>query len=260
MRELAQRLGVSAATISAVENGQTGISLDRLSQFAGIFRISAAALLEGADRVPTVATAQGGDWRVFTPLRLNPALSAAVAAFVATGYHGSSMRSIAERAGLSLAGIYHYYPSKQQLLTTILDLTMDDLEWRITAATAEASRPILGLHRAVEALALFHVMRADLAFVGASEMRSLEEPARTRVAQRRSSVQHLLDDQIARVLTSGHLDCPRPRETSRAIATMCTALPQWFDMDGATPAATVARGYADLAVRMIGAECERPSP
>ena len=45
----------------------------------------------------------------------------------------------------------------------------------------------------VEALALFHTRRSDLAFIGASEMRSLEPENRRKIAAMRDHVQHVLD-------------------------------------------------------------------
>lgn len=97
-----------------------------------------------------------------------------------------------------------------------------------------------------------------MAQLGSPECRrlltSIEEPARTRVARRRSSLQHLLDGGILRAVANEHAECPHPLETSRAIATMCTSLPQWFDVDGAMPAEAVAHEYANLALRMIGAD------
>jgi hypothetical protein len=137
-------------------------------------------------------------------------------------------------------------------------VTMDDLEWRIEAAVAEAQTALARLHRAVEALALFHASRADLAFIGASEMRSFDEPERARVAARRSALQHDLDTLVLRAVAEHHSNCPHPLETSRAIATMCTSLPQWFDHRGPTSAETIAREYADLALRMVGVLTNQP--
>jgi AcrR family transcriptional regulator len=254
MRELGRRLSLSAATISAIENGQTGVSVQRLGQFADAFGITAAALLSPTPRAGRPASASLADWRRFAPLDLDPVLAAALGSFVATGYHGSNMRGIADGAGMSLSGVYTRYPSKQQLLVTILELTMAELEWRVPAAASEAHGPVQRLHRQVEALALFHVMRADLAFIGASEMRSLEQPDRDDIAGRRSRLQHRLDHDILDAVRNGSANCPRPLETARAIATMCTSLPQWFDSDGPTSAESVALEYADLAVRMVGAQ------
>lgn len=246
-RKLAERLGVSAATVNAIEHGKTGVSVDRLNELAQIFEVSVAALL-GSNRGAAHRS------RPEVSVDNDLALSAAISSFVAAGYHGSSMRTIAARAGLSLASIYHYYPSKQSLLVKILDLTMDELEARFSTAVYEVMEPLDTLYRLVTTLALFHTERSDLAYIGASEMRSLEEPDRSRIAMRRSAIQHQLDTHILRAVNNGSAECAHPNETGRAIATMCTSLPQWFDRSGPTPTDVIAKTYAELALRMIGAD------
>jgi AcrR family transcriptional regulator len=47
-------------------------------------------------------------------------LEAAYALFLEQGYHGTSMRQIAQRAGLALGGIYNHFDSKEQIFETIL--------------------------------------------------------------------------------------------------------------------------------------------
>lgn len=251
MRGLAEYLGVSAATVHAIEHGQTGLSLDRLSAIAHAFSVPVTDLLP-----PAAGQDNGSAGRADRSVSLDddPALRAAIAAFVEAGYHGSSIRAIAERAGMSLAGIYHYYPSKHSLLVRILDMAMDELERRFSEAESAQADPLDQLYRYVETLALFHAERADVAYIGASEMRSLDEPDRSRIALRRTGIQRRIDHEIRRAVDDGSAHCLRPQETGRAIATMCTSLPQWFDASGPTSPASIARHYARLGLRMIGAD------
>lgn len=44
-----------------------------------------------------------------------------------SGYHGTSVRGIAEAAGVSSAVIYHYFGSKHGLLSLIMDRGNDSL-------------------------------------------------------------------------------------------------------------------------------------
>ncbi|MBX6169035.1 MAG: helix-turn-helix transcriptional regulator, partial [Thermobispora bispora] len=46
LRELARLVGVSPGTISAIENGKTGITIARLSRIASALGVPPAALLE----------------------------------------------------------------------------------------------------------------------------------------------------------------------------------------------------------------------
>lgn len=133
-------------------------------------------------------------------------LAAAIDAFVETGYHGSTMRDISARAGMSVPGIYHHYPDKQTLLVAILDLTMTELHWRVNAARAEAATGLQEVRLVVEALALFHTHRQKLAFIGASEMRSLTATNRQRIADSRNQLQHTLDGALDRAAREGDID------------------------------------------------------
>jgi AcrR family transcriptional regulator/transcriptional regulator with XRE-family HTH domain len=247
LRETARALEISAATWSAVENGHTGI---------GEPRLLAAARLFGADpeslHAPTVTTpAPARGWRDFPPLQLTPPLAGALEAFVELGYHGSSIRDIAQRAGLSVPGIYHHWPTKQHLLVALLDLTMEDLLDRCRAARAEGDDPVGRFSRLVECLALYHTHRRALGFIGASEMRSVEEPDRARIAAARQDVQRLVDDEVDEGCRRGLMTTPLPRDAARAVVTMCTALPQWWHPTGPSSPEVVAERYVGFALDVV---------
>jgi AcrR family transcriptional regulator len=258
LRELARRVDVSPATLSAIETGKTGVSVDRLRVLADALGTSAADLLSPPsagtvilDRNSEVGHPAPGSWREFPAMAIDSVLSAAIEGFVETGYHGATMRSIATRAGVSVPGVYHHYRDKQDLLVRILDLTMDELHWRVRAARDEGRSAIGRVALIVEALALYHTHRRDLAFIGASEMRSLEPDNRARIAQSRNDLQHMLDHEIAGAIGAGELDTRHPADAGRAISTMCTSLPQWFRIDGPSTPEQIAREYADFALDLL---------
>jgi AcrR family transcriptional regulator len=47
-------------------------------------------------------------------------MDAAYALFLEQGFHGTSMRQVADRAGMAVGGIYNYYSSKEELFRAIL--------------------------------------------------------------------------------------------------------------------------------------------
>jgi AcrR family transcriptional regulator/DNA-binding XRE family transcriptional regulator len=247
LRAAAQALEVSPATWSAVENGHTGV---------GEGRLVAAAQLFGADpdslRTPSApAPDTGRTWREFSPLRLPPPLAGALEAFVELGYHGASIRDIAQRAGLSVPGLYHHWASKHDMLVALLDLTMEDLLERARAARVEGDGPVERFARLVECLALYHTHRRELGFIGASEMRSLDQPNRARIAAARQNVQRMVDDEVVEGSRRGLMATPLPREAARAVVTMCTALPQWWSPAGPSTPEVVARQYVDFALDLV---------
>ncbi|MFD4431269.1 TetR family transcriptional regulator [Nocardia sp. NPDC058497] len=261
LRETARRIDVSPATLSAIETGKTGVPVPRLHLLAIELGTTTQWLIgEQPTRTPVPRQRAATDpvhgtaraWRAFPPLDIDPVLAAAIDSFVETGYHGATMRSIAQRAGMSVPGVYHHYRDKQDLLVRALDLTMDELHWRVGAARGEASTGRDRVIRVVEALALFHTHRRELAFIGASEMRSLNPDNRRRITASRNEIQYLLDEDIDAALTEEGLSTAHARAAGRAIATMCTALPQWFRLDGPATPEQIATEYADFALGLLG--------
>ncbi|MEU1544116.1 TetR family transcriptional regulator [Nocardia sp. NPDC005745] len=259
LRELARRLEVSPATLSAMETGKTGISVVRLTRLSDVLGVPVTHLLgdmasvprPSYDRTDAEPGAHGG-WRDFAPLNVDPVLAAALASFVEIGYHGTTVRALARRAGTSVPGLYHHYRDKHELLVRILDLTMDELHWRVRAARAEGRDSVHRVRLIVEALALFHTHRRDLGFIGASEMRSLSPGERVRIARSRGDIQAILDDAITEAHDEGRIATPDIRAAGRAIATMCTAIPQWFRESGPATPEEVAARYGDFALGVLG--------
>lgn len=242
--------------MSAIENGKVSLTIDRLQQIAHTLDMPPAHLLTPVTTTPEPAgpPAATSDWRQFADLDLDPALRAAVEVFTEMGYHGATMRLVATAAESSVAGIYHYHRSKQHLLVTLMDLTLQDIEWRVAAADSEGGPAAERFARMVEALALCHAMRRDLAFISATEMRSLEEPDRSRIVGVRRRLQERLDSAAIEAVGEGSFATDTPRETARAVATMCMALPYWFSASGTLSPPEVARQYAQHALAMMAVQ------
>lgn len=250
LRALAGLLRVSPATVSAIEHDRTRLTVERLQQIAELVDVPASRLLRGEITAQVGSAGQPtpgeGNWRLYDDLGLDPVLEAATRLFVTQGFHATSVREVASSAGLSVAGIYHHYPSKEQILVALLDLTMADIRWRLLAAREDGTTAVESFGLLVESLALFHAVRGDLAFLGASEMRGITGADLTRVAGLRDEVQHLLDEQASLAFPGRDA-----RVACRAIATMCTALPSWFKSDGPLTAEQVAKRYAQFALDMV---------
>ncbi|WP_202879556.1 TetR/AcrR family transcriptional regulator [Serinicoccus kebangsaanensis] len=197
------------------------------------------------------------DWRTHDTDELPTILAAALECFVEQGYHGTSIREVASRAGLSVPGVYHHYPSKQAILVAIMEHAMADLWWRSEAAAAEAADdPWSQLRAQVECLVLFHSRKQDLAFIAWSEIRSLSPEHRVEHISRRDRQQRVLDRIVEQGVADGVLQSRRPREASRAVTTMCTAVAQWYRTGGPLSPDELALEYVALVAAMLG----RPDP
>ncbi len=180
-------------------------------------------------------------------------LKAALDTFVQKGFHGTSMRDIAARAGASISATYYYYPSKADLLKTIMRGVTEDLIAMMEAARdAAGPRPEDRFAAIVRAHVRLHTERQPEAFIGNSELRSLDPGDRAEMVALRDRAGGVLKDVLAEGLRIGTFTCPYPGEAALAILTMCTAVASWFRPGGRSTPAEVADRYAGLALAMVG--------
>jgi len=80
-------------------------------------------------------------------------LEAALKLFSTVGYHGTSMRDIAQAAGVSTGNVYHQFPDKESLFRTLLDqywaaLAKPDFPFNKALAAGAFPNDLEGLARA----------------------------------------------------------------------------------------------------------------
>src|SRR4051812_35894068 len=113
---------------------------------------------------PARRAAQAADWRRVDALELSPILTGALGAFREHGYHGTTVRDIAGRVGVTVPALYYHHQSKQGVFLALLDVAMDDLIPRLHAAvTAGGESSVQQFTNLMEALALHMTERVDLA-------------------------------------------------------------------------------------------------
>lgn len=193
------------------------------------------------------------DWRDYPEPGLPRVLQAALECFVEKGYDGTSIRDIADGAGLSVAGLYHHYRSKQQILVDLMAAVMDDLLERSQAALASVGpAPRERFDALVECLLRFHMVRREQAFVAGSEIRSLESAHRERYVARRDEQQRMIDGVVEEGIRSGDFAPVYPAEAGRAVATLCVGVSAWYRADGPLGADELVERHLLLARRLVG--------
>jgi len=183
-------------------------------------------------------------------------LLVALKCFVEQGFHGTSMRDIAGAAGTSIAAIYYHFPSKAALLRAIMTRVTEDLLAELQQAKANVKKGDAAalLAALVRAYVRFHTERREEAFVGNSELRSLEADDLAHVIALRDKVSGNFNDAIAAGLKQGSFSCAHPREAGLAVMTMCTAVASWYRPGGPATPEQIAERYAALALSMLGAK------
>ena len=163
------------------------------------------------------------------------------------GYHGTSLRVVAERVGIQMASLYYHFPSKQAVLVEIMMTTLDDLTRQTTAAAQGAgSDPVERLRAAIRSHVIFHAERRREAFITDSELRSLDGPNLTRVTAARDWYESVFADILRAGVASNLLMVPDLRLALNALLAMCTEVAVWYRSGGRLSLADIANVYCSL--------------
>ncbi|MFI6878073.1 TetR/AcrR family transcriptional regulator [Streptomyces sp. NPDC050400] len=191
-------------------------------------------------------------WSEVTPDAARRLMVAAVEAFAERGYHATTTRDIASRAGMSPAALYIHYKTKEELLLRISRIghekALEILRRAVEAEGTAAER----LAEAVRSFVRWHAGHHMTARVVQYELDSLGEEHRPAiVALRRQSdaaIREIINDGVK----SGEFDVPDVPGTTVAVLSLCIDVARWFNAEGRRTPDEVGALYADLVLRMVG--------
>ncbi|MFE7159300.1 TetR/AcrR family transcriptional regulator [Streptomyces sp. NPDC057636] len=191
-------------------------------------------------------------WAEVTPEAARRLLIAAVEAFAERGYHATTTRDIASRAGMSPAALYIHYRTKEDLLLRISRIGHEKALEILKDAAAEEGTASERLSEAVRSFVRWHAARHLTARVVQYELDSLGEEHRPEiVALRRESdatVREIINDGVK----AGEFDVPDVPGTTLAVLSLCIDVARWFNTEGRRTPDEVGALYADLVLRMVG--------
>lgn len=191
------------------------------------------------------------DWRHYGELTLGPILDAALGAFREQGYHGTSVREIASRVGVTVPTLYYYYRNKQGLLVELLSGSMHDVLLRCRHALDEAGpRPEERFANLVECVTLYMSHRRALAFMH-SEIRSLEPDNRARYVAQRDELSAMLRRAVFGGVDDGVFGTGHPVDAARAILSMCQSVADWYRPGGPLAETELAKRYVEIALDTV---------
>ncbi|MFE3198108.1 TetR/AcrR family transcriptional regulator [Embleya sp. NPDC059237] len=192
------------------------------------------------------------DWRGYRPLLLPPILAASLAAFDEHGYHGTTVRDIARRVGVTVPALYYHYRNKQALLVELLIGSMNAALGRCRAALEAADdAPAARFAALVECIVLYMANRAPLAFLD-TEMRSLEPANRARYVAMRDELESLMHAAVRDGVALGEFTTPYPIDAGRAVITCCQAVANWYRPTGPLTPQQIADRYVQISLSTVG--------
>jgi AcrR family transcriptional regulator len=200
------------------------------------------------------------DWRVSTPADLSPILAHTLAAFEEHGYHGTSVRDIARRVGVTVPALYYHYENKQALLVALLRQSMESLLDKCEAALAEtAPDSVATVSALIECIVRFMAYRGSRGLLD-SEIRSLEPANRAFYIELRDELDNMMQFVIMAGVRNGHFRTEHPVEAGRALLTMCHAVARWYHLDGELSPAELAERYVAFGLGLLGYKPRKRKP
>jgi AcrR family transcriptional regulator len=204
-----------------------------------------------SDNSGGLGAADQADWRDYREEPpLSAPLQAGLDAFVENGYHGTRVREIADRAGLSVPGLYHHYPSKEAILSDLLRFSISDLLRRShDALDAVGDDPIERLMVLVENVVLYMANRSKFAFLG-REVRNQKFEVHSEYVKLRRRQHRLIANELKAGHESGVFLNSHPNTATRAITGMCADIASWYERGGRVSPLELAERYVVFAVSM----------
>ncbi|MFF3332115.1 TetR family transcriptional regulator [Streptomyces sp. NPDC002888] len=205
----------------------------------------------------STAETAGGEvqpWGEVTPDAARRLLIAAVEAFAERGYHATTTRDIAGRAGMSPAALYIHYKTKEELLHRISRIGHEKaVEILRTAARGEGNATER-LADAVSSFVRWHAGGRTTARVVQYELESLGPDARSEILALRRQVDAEVRGIVEEGVRTGEFDVLDIHGTTLAVLSLCIDVARWFNVDGPRTPEEVGDLYADLVLRMVGAK------
>ncbi|HEY0080027.1 MAG TPA: TetR/AcrR family transcriptional regulator [Pyrinomonadaceae bacterium] len=157
--------------------------------------------------------------------------------FAEKGYHSTSMRDISRETGVSLAGLYYYCRSKEELLFLIQDNCFGHVLERLDERLRETTSPVEKLRCVVENhLSFFAANMAEMKVLS-HEAESLEGEMHEHVSGKKQQYTRLVRRILAEVQSQQQQSEGSARKIDLTVATyalfgMMNWIYNWFDPRG----------------------------
>ena len=168
------------------------------------------------------------------------------------GYEAVSMRQLAAGVGVQAAALYRYFPTKEELLFTLMRKHMEDLLAAWQAERPAGDDPAERLSAFVRNHIRFHVGRRHSTHVNNMELRSLSRDKLSHVLKMRSAYEKELRQILRDGAEAGRFSVDDTTLTAMAIIQMITGVIVWFRPDERLSVDEVTTTYHKMTMRLVG--------
>jgi AcrR family transcriptional regulator len=180
-------------------------------------------------------------------------LDAAAGAFADRGFHATTTRDIASRAGLSAAGVYVHFDSKEALLYA---LSRRGHEAALALVHGAATGPGTSTERVARVMAAFatwHAEHYQVARVVQYEFPHLLPGHRDEVLGLRKAIDDAVREVLEEGVAAGEFEVTDVRDTALALMSLCIDVARWYSPGVRRTPERIGRTYASLGLRLLGA-------
>ncbi|WP_157573690.1 TetR/AcrR family transcriptional regulator [Nocardia jejuensis] len=178
---------------------------------------------------------------------------AAIDAFAERGFHATTTRDIAARAGLSPAGLYVHFGSKEEVLHRISLAALRLTQQVATTAAAGPGSVTQRLSSAIRDLTAWHAQHGASVRVVLHHLTDLTPDHRAEVAELQHSIHRVVRDLVTEGSDGGEFTVPDPGSTAIALLSLCVDTARWYHPDYRRSPDEIAAEYAATALRMVAA-------
>ncbi|MGH9293646.1 MAG: TetR/AcrR family transcriptional regulator [Acidimicrobiales bacterium] len=179
--------------------------------------------------------------------------AAALRLFGTRGFEGTGIRSIADEAGISIASLYHYMGTKEDLLDRLMQRSMRSLLGPAREIEAVQVDPEQRLVELVDLHVRRHAEDNLLSIVGDTEIRSLTAARRREMVALRDSYEAIWEEAVRSGAAAGVFVVPDVKLATLALLEMCTGVAYWYSAGGRLSLDAVSKGFVELALNLLGA-------
>ncbi|HKE66684.1 MAG TPA: TetR/AcrR family transcriptional regulator [Micromonosporaceae bacterium] len=192
-------------------------------------------------------------WAEIRPDVVRRLMVAATQEFATRGYHGTATRDIAARAGLSPAGVYVHFKSKEELLYRISLIGHRHALAHIRDAVDGIDEPVERLRHMVSAFSSWHARWHLPTRVIQYEIGALADAHYAEIAAIRREIDAVVRQTLDHGVARGIFDIPDVAGAALALLSLSVDVARWYRPSGPRSPEDIGRLHADLAVRMFRA-------
>ncbi|CAN5362607.1 TetR/AcrR family transcriptional regulator [soil metagenome] len=180
-------------------------------------------------------------------------LTAAVEAFAERGFHATTTRDIAARAGMSPAAVYVHHESKESLLYSVSLSGHNDALAVIRKAAESSDDPVLRVRAMVHDFTYWHAINSRVGRIVQYEFFALSVDHRKEIGLLRREIEREMRAALRDGVADGVFQIDDIPGTALALLSLGVDLVRWFQPGGNRSATDLADLNAHLALRIVGA-------